>query len=413
MSSERKESIVEGATLKFRQELTGASGPRALVRLSGRVSPIMGKCFGLIIDTIGSFIYGYNQTMTSFEGRMEAISFDSLARPLADRIVDMGDWISNSTRKGWLTAIFELVAWLACLYSGFLAEMLSRKYAIPVNVAIFVVGVGVQSSAAVAGYLIRQAERTPSQGLAIGAISVNVPNHNAEVAPPEVRGSLVALQQLTITAGIMISFWIDNATHYIGGTGGGQSDAAWLIPICLQLIQAQDDSLIELGCLEIKAKSVFEKRNAAEKWPHLVDMTPMDTFKLQFVAVGSLFTTKAMFGRVITATVTSSFNTTGPSSPYGLMTAGEALFLWFYVPEPKRLALEETDVVSRSVGVARADSARMQEIHLEIGLDDALRHMGIRTGSERSDIQGDVCFAQRGEGRDWGQGLVGLLMFSG
>lgn len=36
-----------------------------------------------------------------------------------------------------------------------------------------------------------------------------VPMYNAEVAPPEVRGSLVALQQLAITAGIMISFWID------------------------------------------------------------------------------------------------------------------------------------------------------------------------------------------------------------
>lgn len=32
MSSDRKESVVEDATLKLRQELTGASGPRALVK---------------------------------------------------------------------------------------------------------------------------------------------------------------------------------------------------------------------------------------------------------------------------------------------------------------------------------------------------------------------------------------------
>lgn len=175
-------------------------------------------------------------------------------------------------------------------------------------------------------------------------MSVNVPNYNAEVAPPEVRGSLVALQQLAITAGIMISFWIDYATHFIGGTSQGQSDAAWLVPICLQLIPGialgigilfmpfsprwlvhhgreaearkvlsnlrnleQDDPLIELEFLEIKAQSVFEKRNTAEKWPHLVALTPMNTFKLQFVAIGSLFTTKAMFRRVITATVTMFF----------------------------------------------------------------------------------------------------------
>lgn len=75
---------------------------------------------------------------------------------------------------------------------------------------------------------------------------------------------------------------------------------------------------------------------------------------------------------------------------YGLMTAGGALSLSLYVPETKRLTLEEMDVVFGSVGVARAHSARMQEINREIGLDDALRNMGIRTCSERSDGEGDV-----------------------
>ena len=36
-----------------------------------------------------------------------------------------------------------------------------------------------------------------------------VPLYNAEYSPPELRGSLVALQQLSITFGIMISYWID------------------------------------------------------------------------------------------------------------------------------------------------------------------------------------------------------------
>ncbi len=46
-------------------------------------------------------------------------------------------------------------------------------------------------------------------GMGVGSLSMIVPMYNAEVAPPEVRGSLVALQQLAICAGIMISFWID------------------------------------------------------------------------------------------------------------------------------------------------------------------------------------------------------------
>lgn len=175
-------------------------------------------------------------------------------------------------------------------------------------------------------------------------MSVNVPNYIAEVAPPEIRGSLVALQQLANTAGIMVSFWVNYVTNNIKGSGNSQSDAAWLVPICLQLVPAvslgigmlfmpfsprwlihhsretearrvlsnlrnldQDHELIELEFLEIKAQSVFEKRSTAQTWPHLVELTAWNTFKLQCVAIGSLFKTKAMFHRVISATVIMFF----------------------------------------------------------------------------------------------------------
>ena len=45
--------------------------------------------------------------------------------------------------------------------------------------------------------------------MGVGSLSMIVPMYNAEVAPPEVRGSLIALQQLAICGGILISFWID------------------------------------------------------------------------------------------------------------------------------------------------------------------------------------------------------------
>ena len=180
--------------------------------------------------------------------------------------------------------------------------------------------------------------------MGVGSLSMIVPMYNAEVAPPEVRGSLIALQQLAICFGIMISFWIDYGTNYIGGTGADQTNAAWLVPICLQLFPAvvlfvgilfmpfsprwlvhhnreaeamkvlatlrglpQDHELVELEFLEIKAQSLFEKRTVAEYWPNLRELTAWNTFKLQFVAIGSLFRTKAMFRRVIVATVTMFF----------------------------------------------------------------------------------------------------------
>lgn len=170
---------------------------------------------------------------------------------------------------------------------------------------------------------------------------------NAECAPPEIRGLLISLQQLSIEFGILISFWIDYGTNYIGGTGAGQSDASWLVPLCLQLVPAvilfvgmlfmpfsprwlvhhgrEDEArrviasirgnnaesthheAIELEFLEIKAQSMFEKRTVAEQFPHLVEPTTWNVLKLQFVAIGSLFKTMPMFRRVIVSTVTMFF----------------------------------------------------------------------------------------------------------
>lgn len=130
--------------------------------------------------------------------------------------------------------------------------------------------------------------------------------------------------------------------NYIGGTTEDtQSDAAWLVPICLQLVPAailfvgmlwmpfsprwlvhhgrEDEArrvlaslreldpaheLITLEFLEIKAQSLFEKRSVGEHFPHLREQTPGNTLRLQFVAIKALFQTKAMFKRVIVATVT-------------------------------------------------------------------------------------------------------------
>ena len=150
----------------------------------------------------------------------------------------------------------------------------------------------------------------------------------------------------------MISFWIDYGTQFIGGTGAGQKDAAWLVPLCLQLAPAvllgagmmfmpfsprwlehhgrsaesrrtlarlrglpQDHELIELEYLEIRAQSMYEKRSVAEQFPSLADGSAMSTIKLQFVAIGSLFQSKPMLRRVALATITMFFQQwTGKSS---------------------------------------------------------------------------------------------------
>lgn len=93
-----------------------------------------------------------------------------------------------------------------------------------------------------------------------------VPMYMSEVSTPAVRGTLVVLQQLSITLGILFSYWIEFGTQYIGGTrcapdipytGGsasdrtfdpytdvgahgctGQGDASWRLPLALQILPA-------------------------------------------------------------------------------------------------------------------------------------------------------------------------------
>lgn len=75
-------------------------------------------------------------------------------------------------------------------------------------------------------------------GLAIGQLSMVVPLYFGELAPPNIKGSLIALQQLGITVGIIVAFWLDYGTQHIGGTGDGQSPAAWRFPLALQYLQS-------------------------------------------------------------------------------------------------------------------------------------------------------------------------------
>ncbi|KAI1184058.1 general substrate transporter [Nemania serpens] len=323
-------AAVYDAALKRRQAMMGASGPMALVRNF--------KVFRIaLFACIGGVLYGYNQGM--FSGLLTMPAFQS----------HMGDYDpfdpnADQTKKGWLTAILELGAWIGTLMSGFIAETFSRKYGVLVAVSVFSLGVIVQATAQYGGHNSILGGRFVT-GMGVGSLASIIPIYNSEVAPPEVRGALVALQQLAITFGILISFWIDYGTNFIGGTTlGKQTDAAWLVPITLQLAPAAilffgmifmpfsprwlvhhgretearnvlanlrglsiHHELVELEFLEIKAQSQFEKRTVAESFPHLREHTAWNTFKLQFVAIKSLFQSKAMFKRVIVATVTMFF----------------------------------------------------------------------------------------------------------
>lgn len=169
----------------------------------------------------------------------------------------------GSTIQGWLVSALELGAWFGALLCGYLADRISRKYSMLVAVVIFTLGTCLQCAAKTGGMLI--GGRIVG-GVGIGMFSMVVPLYQAEIAPPEIRGGLVSLQQLSITIGTTVAFWLDYGFHFIGGTEcrpynvpesewytadgtfnydaahghlcSGQKDIDWRFPIAFQMIFA-------------------------------------------------------------------------------------------------------------------------------------------------------------------------------
>ncbi|KZW00841.1 general substrate transporter [Exidia glandulosa HHB12029] len=316
------------AALLRRQALAGKSGLAGLVHNR--------RIFGLAVFASLGGLYGVFSSVLKSDDFESTIQRETL----------------TCTHTGWFVAILELGAWFGVLLTGPLADYISRKYTILVAVVVFVVGVIVQTTA-----------QEPSSiyggrfivGLGVGSLSMTVPMYNAEMSPPEVRGSLVALQQMAIVTGIMISFWIDYCTNFIGGTGDGQSEAAWRLPLALQLVpalilgagvmfmpfsprwlvnQGRDDEalvvlsnarrldpqsdLVQIEYLEIRAQHLFEKEVEEERFPPYQADHTASPFKRRLGAFShgfksgshgylSLVTNKVLFRRVAVGALTMFF----------------------------------------------------------------------------------------------------------
>ncbi|TVY94267.1 MFS glucose transporter [Lachnellula willkommii] len=170
--------------------------------------------------------------------------------------------LTGSSIQGWLVASLELGAWAGALLNGYLADRISRKYSMLVAVIVFTLGTGLQTGAQNPAMLF--AGRVIG-GIGIGMFSMVIPLYQAEIAPPELRGSLVSLQQLSITIGTCIAFWLDYGMHFVGGSNcdpagvpnhgygsdgkfspslahghncTGEEAISWRVPLALQLIPA-------------------------------------------------------------------------------------------------------------------------------------------------------------------------------
>ncbi|MDR6356714.1 SP family galactose:H+ symporter-like MFS transporter [Pseudomonas psychrotolerans] len=111
----------------------------------------------------------------------------------------------------WIVSSMMAGAALGALGAGSLSAKLGRKKSLMLGAVLFVVGsvlCGLATSPTMlifARFLL---------GLAIGIASFTAPLYLAEVAPENIRGSMISLYQLMITAGILLAFLSNTAFSY-------------------------------------------------------------------------------------------------------------------------------------------------------------------------------------------------------
>ncbi|KAK3816916.1 MAG: general substrate transporter [Linnemannia elongata] len=133
----------------------------------------------------------------------------------------------SSSLQGGIVASMAAGSFCGALLAGPLGDMISRKRTIMLAASIWIVGSIIQCASVNVGMLI---VGRLINGVAVGLASMIVPIYQAEIAPKNIRGRIVSLQQWAITWGILIQYFIQYGCSFI------QSNAAFRIPWGIQVV---------------------------------------------------------------------------------------------------------------------------------------------------------------------------------
>ena len=171
---------------------------------------------------VGGFLLGYDVGIIG--GVLAMDSFKD--------VFQYDDW-----QKGMIVTAFVIGCCFGGTSSSFLAESLGRRTALQISSAVFVVGGVAQVFCATLPQLY--AARVVS-GFAVGISSAITPFFNSELAPAHRRGMLVTLNQIFMTGGIMVAFWVNYALRDVKGDFAG-----WRIAIAGQCVPGV---VLFIGC---------------------------------------------------------------------------------------------------------------------------------------------------------------------
>lgn len=141
------------------------------------------------VAAVGGFLFGYDTGVIS--GALLFIK---------------QDFTLNSFEQGLVVSILLLGAMLGALFVNRPADRYGRKATLAAVGVIYTIGIVAAAAAPDFGFLLGARF---VMGLGVGAASAMVPLYLSEIAPSNVRGALVSLNQLMITIGIVVSYLID------------------------------------------------------------------------------------------------------------------------------------------------------------------------------------------------------------
>ena len=115
-------------------------------------------------------------------------------------------WNMTPFEQGWLVSSAIAGSVIGAAANGYLADLYGRKKIIIATALLFIIG------SIMCGYAQSITQLIISRiiiGIAVGMVSFVVPLYLSEISPQNIRGMLVSLFQLAITAGILLSYLIN------------------------------------------------------------------------------------------------------------------------------------------------------------------------------------------------------------
>jgi sugar porter (SP) family MFS transporter len=119
----------------------------------------------------------------------------------------------NEYWEGFTTGCLALGAMLGCLIAGSVAEKYGRRYGLLTAASLFAISsLGMAASNGLGIFIFSRF----IAGIGVGMASMLSPLYIAEVAPSHVRGRMVAINQLTIVIGILITNLVNYSLRNLG-----------------------------------------------------------------------------------------------------------------------------------------------------------------------------------------------------